>query len=65
MLPLYFESENHPQVISKKTNFDGLKKTWPDTRHKMRLVGVFFTFENNTGQTDGRTDGPADGHDLL
>jgi len=35
--------------------------TRPDTRHKMRLVCVLFTFENNTG----RTDGPTDGHDLL
>ena len=33
------------------------KKTRPDTRHKMRLVCVLFTFENNTGHTDGRTDG--------
>ena len=32
------------------------KKTRPDTRHKMRLVCVLFTFENNTGHTDGRTD---------
>ena len=30
--------------------------TRPDTRHKMRLVGVLFTFENNWGRTDGRTD---------
>ena len=35
--------------------------TRPDTRQKMRLVCVFFTFENNTGHTNGRTDG----HDLL
>ena len=39
--------------------------TRPDTRHKMRLVCVFFTFQNNTGQTDGRTDLRTDGHDLL
>ena len=32
-------------------------KTRPDTRHKMRLVCVLFTFENNTGRTYGRTDG--------
>ena len=31
----------------------------------MRLVCLLFTFENNTGQTDLRTDGPTDGHDLL
>ena len=37
------------------------KSTRPDTRHKMRLVCVLFTFENNTGHTDLRTDG----HDLL
>ena len=36
-------------------------KTRPDTRHKMRLVCVLFTFENNTGPSYGRTDG----HDLL
>ena len=36
-------------------------KTRPDTRHKMRLVCVLFTFENNTGHTDGRTDG----HNLI
>ena len=39
--------------------------TRPDTRHKMRLVCVHFTFENNAGPTDRRTDGPTDGHDLL
>ena len=27
-----------------------------EIRHKMRLVCVLFTFENNTGRTDGRTD---------
>ena len=36
------------------------KRTRPDTRHKMRLVGVFFTFENNTGWTYGPTDGRTD-----
>ena len=36
-----------------------------DTRHKLRLVCVFFTFENNTGQTDIRTDGQMDGQNLL
>ena len=39
--------------------------TRPDTRHKMRLACVLFTFENNAGQTDlrtdRRTDGPTDG----
>ena len=29
-------------------------------KNKMRLVCVLFTFENNTGPTDGRTDGPTD-----
>ena len=33
------------------------RKTRPDTRHKMRLVCLLFTFENNTGPTDGPTDG--------
>ena len=37
------------------------KETRPDTRHKMRLVCVLFTFENNAGPTDLRTDGPTDG----
>ena len=34
------------------------KKTRPDTRHKMRLVCVLFTFEKKTrdGRADGRTD---------
>ena len=37
------------------------RKTRPDTRHKMRLVCVLFTFENNTdGPTDRRTDGWTD-----
>ena len=35
----------------------------------MRLVRVLFTFENNKGhtdlRTDGPTDGPTDGHDLI
>ena len=30
--------------------------TRPDTLHKMRLVCVLFTFENNTGHTDLWTD---------
>ena len=45
------------------------QKTRPDTRHKMRLVCVLFTFKNNARptdlRTDRRTDGPTDGHDLL
>ena len=39
--------------------------TRPDTRHKMRLVCVLFTFENNTGHTDRRTDGRTDGRTQL
>ena len=35
-------------------------KRRPDTRHKMRLVCVLFTFEKNAGPTDLRTDGPTD-----
>ena len=38
----------------------GHPKTRPDTRHKMRLVRILFTFENNTGHTDLRTDGRTD-----
>ena len=37
----------------------------PDTWHKMRLVCVLFTFENNAGPTDLRTDGRTDVYDLL
>ena len=33
------------------------KRIRPDTRHKLRLVCVLFTFENNTGRTYGPTDG--------
>ena len=44
--------------IHTRQNYE---KTRPDTRHKMRLVCVLFTFEINTG----RTCGPTDGHDLL
>ena len=33
------------------------EKTRPDTWYKMRLVCVFFSFENNAGHTDG--------HDLI
>ena len=36
------------------------ERTRPDTRHKIRLVCVLFTFEKNRGRTDGPTDGPAD-----
>ena len=56
------ETKKGPEITSKK-------KTRPDKRHKMRLVCVLITFENNTGRTDGRmdlrTDGRTDGHDLL
>ena len=33
-----------------------VRETRPDTRHKMRLVCVLSTFENNTGRTYGPTD---------
>ena len=38
-------------------------RTRPDTRHKMRLERVLFTFEKKTqdGQTDRQTDGWTDG----
>ena len=49
-------------VLGIKKSIQG--ETRPDTRHKMRLVCLLFTFENNTGPTDeptdGRTDGPTD-----
>ena len=45
------------------------QETRPDTRHKMRLVNVLFTFENNAEPTDGPTDRPTDGrtdgHNLI
>ena len=44
------ESWSHVQ------NRRGIKLTRPDTRNKMRLVCVLFTFESNTGHTDGPTD---------
>ena len=34
--------------------------TRQDTRNKIRLVFVLFTFENYTGQTDEPTDGRTD-----
>ena len=40
------------------------KRTRPDIRHKMRLVCVLFTFENNTGPSDGPTDLRTNGHAL-
>ena len=43
-------------VITQIRNRDS-RITRPDTRHKMRLVCELFTFKNNTGHTDGRTDG--------
>ena len=39
----------------------GWQRTRPDTRHKMRLVCVLFTLENNTGQMVGPTDRRTDG----
>ena len=38
------------------TTFTFDLETRPDTQHKMRLVCVLFTFENNTGRTYGHTD---------
>ena len=54
--------------MARKKDRKKERKTRPDTRHKMRLVCVLFTFENNAGptdlrmdrQTDGRTDGRTD-----
>ena len=48
----------HPRFLVMHN--DGCIVTRPDTRHKMLLVCVLFTFENNTGQTDGPTDRPTD-----
>ena len=60
-----FDDENVKCTVSKySTEYFGhyyilkpeSKKTRPDTRHKMRLVCVLFTLENNTGRTYGHTD---------
>ena len=40
-----------------KRLFQDTSRTRPDTRHKMHLVCVLFTFQNNTGHTDRPTDG--------
>ena len=55
-------------MVSREEGRGRRKATRPDTRHKMRLVCVLFTIENNAGptdgptdrRTDGRTDGPTD-----
>ena len=52
------------QVKEKKSG-TRVKRTRPNTRHKMRLICVLFTFENNTGPTDRRTDRRTDGNNLL
>ena len=64
---LMFEAEQRHALrfwirvsIANESQRKGEDKTRPDTRHKMRLVCVLFTFENNTEPTDGRTDGPTD-----
>ena len=50
-----------PQFWGRKTNEHNhsivlpTSRTRPDTWHKMRLICIHFTFENNTGLTDGRT----------
>ena len=49
------------QIAIRHTTILDVGGTRPDTRHKMRLVCVLFTFENNTGHTDRRTDG----HNLI
>ena len=58
----------HPFCLKKLTSCLSLfwrliqqKKTRPDTRHKMPLVGVLFTVENKSGRTDRQTDGRTDG----
>ena len=54
------------EVLGKKVGQqEKVPRTRPDTRHKMRLVCVLFTFDNNAGPTDlrtyGRTDQRTDG----
>ena len=43
----------YARVLSMLRNVYTVYETRPDTRHKMRLVCVLFTFENNTGRADG------------
>ena len=50
----------HASIFAKESLTESLKKKRPDTRHKMHLVCVLFTFENTTGPTDGPTDGRTD-----
>ena len=45
--PLTARFRNSAAPIGLKEN-----ETRPDTRHKMHLVCVLFTFENNTGHTE-------------
>ena len=54
------------EFLVAKTLWSGIE-TRPDTRHKMRLERVLFTFEKKhetdrrtDGQTDGKTDGRTD-----
>ena len=48
-------------TINCTSGIDLTQITRPDTRHKMHLLCVLFTFENNAGHTDLRTDGGTDG----
>ena len=60
LLPLTVSWQRLNEEMARKIRIRKLmniEKTRPDTRHKMRRGCVLFTYENNTGQTDGPTDG--------
>ena len=52
--------QNPIKILDDAKRMMILIRTRPDTRHKMRLVCVLFTFENNTGRTYGPTGGRTD-----
>ena len=49
--------ENCERIVRNMVRSEGTRS---DTRHKMCLVSVLFTFENNSGHTDRRTYGRTD-----
>ena len=52
-------SESPKTSLLRELSFSFI--TRPDTRHKMRLVCILFTFKNNAGLADLQTDLPTDG----
>ena len=58
---LYMDAPSYEKNRKIVTHLMRISLTRPDTRHKIRLVCVLFTFENNWGRTDRPTDRPTDG----